>query len=105
MRRGEVWWADQPQPIGRRPVLLLSRDDAYAIRSLCTVAPISTRVRGIPSEVRLGPGDGLPRICVANLDTVDTIRQALLVRYISTLSPTKMREIETAIHYTLALSF
>ena len=48
MRRGEVWWADQPQPIGRRPVLLLSRDEAYNVRNAVTVAQITTTVRNLP---------------------------------------------------------
>jgi len=50
--------------------VLLSRDDAYAIRSRLTVAPVTTRQRGIPSEVALGPEEGLPRPCVANLDSI-----------------------------------
>ncbi|RPJ34838.1 MAG: type II toxin-antitoxin system PemK/MazF family toxin [Planctomycetaceae bacterium] len=54
MRRGEVWWADLPPPTGRRPVVLLSRDDAYAVRALVTVAPVTTRIRSIPAEVPLG---------------------------------------------------
>lgn len=51
MKRGEVWWADLPPPAGRRPVVLLSRDEAYAIRALVIVAPVTTRVRSIPAEV------------------------------------------------------
>jgi mRNA interferase MazF len=73
MRRGEVWWADLPPPTGRRPVVLLSRNEAYAVRALVTVAPVTTRIRSIPAEVSLGPEDGLPRDCVANLDTIITI--------------------------------
>jgi hypothetical protein len=68
MKRGEVWWADLPPPTGRRPVVLLSRDEAYAVRALVTVASVTTRIRSIPAEVPLGPEDGLPRDCVANLD-------------------------------------
>ena len=59
MRRGEVWWAELAAPAGRRPVLLLSRDEAYLVRELVTIAPLTTRVRQIPSEVPLGPGDGV----------------------------------------------
>src|SRR5262249_20021588 len=61
MRRGELWWADLPAPAGRRPVVLLSRDEAYLVRRLVTVAPITTRVRRIPTEVALGPDAGLPK--------------------------------------------
>ena len=54
MRRGEIWWAELTRATGRRPVLLLSRDEAYAVRELVTVAPVTTRMRHIPSEVPLG---------------------------------------------------
>ena len=73
MRRGEIWWAELAPPAGRRPVLLLSRNEAYAIRQLVTVAPVTTRMRHIPVEVPLGPEDGLPKPCVVNLDTIATI--------------------------------
>jgi len=49
MRRGEVWWADLPLPVGRRPVVLLSRNEAYQVRDNVTVAPVTTRIRVIPS--------------------------------------------------------
>ena len=61
MKRGEVWWAEVGPPAGRRPVLLLSRNEAYAVRELVMVAPLTTRIRGIPSEVSLGDEDGVPR--------------------------------------------
>src|SRR5207247_499941 len=53
MRRGEVWWAQLPPPVGRRPVVLVSRDEAYAIRELVTGVPVTTQVRGTPREGRL----------------------------------------------------
>jgi mRNA interferase MazF len=65
MRRGDIWWADLPAPAGRRPVILLSRHEAYAVRELVTIAPVTTRVRRVPSEVPLGAEDGLPKPCVA----------------------------------------
>ena len=61
MRRGDVWWADLRAPAGRRPVVLLSRNEAYAVRELVTIAPVTTRVRRIPSEVPLSVKDGLPK--------------------------------------------
>ena len=72
MKRGEVWWAELPVPLNRRPVVLLSRDEAYTIRNAVTVAEITSTIRGIPVEVKLGPKDGLPKKCVANLDTIIT---------------------------------
>ena len=79
MTRGEVWWANLPAPIGKRPVVLLSRDEAYSVRNAVTVAEVTTKIRGIPVEVLQGPGDGLSKKCVANLDTIVTIRKELLV--------------------------
>jgi mRNA interferase MazF len=78
MKRGEVWWADLEPPAGKRPVLLLSRNEAYSVRKLVTIAPVTTRVRNIHSEVPLGLEDVLPKPCVVNLDTFTTIAQANL---------------------------
>jgi mRNA interferase MazF len=103
VKRGEVWWADLPLPTGRRPVVLLSRDEAYAVRALVTVAPVTTRIRHIPAEVPLGPEDGLPRACVANLDTILTIAKASLREYLASLSPEKLRAVDAAIHFALGL--
>ena len=82
MRRGEVWWADLPSPASRRPVVLLSRNEAYAVRELVTVAPVATRVRRIPTEVALGVAEGLPKACVVNLDTITTIPRRTLTQLI-----------------------
>lgn len=90
-------------PSGRRPVLLLSRDEAYAIRTLVTVAPVTTRVRHIPSEVPLGPDDGLPRACVANLDTITTVAKESLRERLIGLSPDKLEAIDAALHFALGL--
>ncbi len=103
MRRGEIWWAELELPAGRRPVVLLSRDEAYAIRSLVIVAPITTRIRHIPSEVLLAPSDGMPRDCVANLDTITTIPKDCLQSRLIALSNQKLKEIDAAIHFTLGL--
>jgi len=72
MRRGEVWWAELPAPSGRRPVVLLTRNEAYAFRELVTVAPVTTHIRRIRTEVAPCRKDGLPRQCVASLDTITT---------------------------------
>ena len=104
MRRGGVWWADLPPPAGRRPVLLLSRNEEYAVRQLVTVAPVSTRVRRIPTEVPLAKAEGLPRRCVANLDTITTIPKAVLSKYLGALEPGKLVVVERAIKFALGLS-
>jgi len=103
MRRGEIWWAELESPAGRRPVVLLSRDEAYAVRSLIIVAPITTRIRHIASEVLLGTDDGMPRDSVANLDTITTIPKDCLSNRLTSLSPQKLKEVETAIHFALGL--
>jgi mRNA interferase MazF len=103
MRRGEVWWAELPAPLGRRPVVLLSRDEAYAIRNAITVAEVTTIMRGIPVEVALGPEDGLPKRCVANLDTIVTIRKELLAERIAILRNDKIEQINASVKFALAL--
>ena len=103
MRRGEVWWAELPAPAGRRPVVLLSRDEAYAVRELVTVAPLTTQIRRIPSEVSLGRDDGLPRRCVANLDTITTIPKRALSERLAVLSPARRAAVDRALRFALGL--
>lgn len=103
MRRGEVWWAELPAPAGRRPVLLLSRNEAYEVRALVTVAPLTTRIREIPTEVPLNPEDGVPKRCVVNLDTITTIpKRALKARVIAPPAE-KLAAIVRALKFALAL--
>jgi mRNA interferase MazF len=104
MRRGEVWWAKLPLPVGRRPVVLLSRNEAYAVRNAVTVAEVTSAMRGIPVEVELGPEDGLPKKCVVNLDTIATIRKDLLIERIAILQDEKMEQINLAIKFALSIS-
>lgn len=103
MRRGEIWWAELGKPAGRRPVVLLSRNEAYSVRSLVIVAPVTTRIRGISSEVVLVVADGMPQSCVANLDTITTIPKDCLRSRVTALSTKKIKEIETAIHFALGM--
>jgi mRNA interferase MazF len=103
MKRGEIWWTDLGPPARKRPVLLLSRDEAYSVRELVTVAPVTTRIRHIPSEVPLGVADGLPKSCVVNLDTITTIAKRSLCDRLTTLSIEKQKAVETALHFTLGM--
>jgi mRNA interferase MazF len=103
MRRGEVWWAQLPLPVGRRPVVLLSRDEAYAVRNAITVAEVTSTIRGIPVEVELGPEEGLPKKCVVNLDTIVTIRKDLLIGRIAILRDEKIEQINSAIKFALSI--
>lgn len=104
MKRGEVWWALLPKPAGRRPVVLLSRDEAYQVRNLVTIAPVTTKIRDIPVEVRLGASDGLLKECAINLDTITTIPKSLLEERITLLNPEKLQAIDEAIKFALHLS-
>ena len=103
MRRGDIWWAELEPPAGRRPVLLILRDEAYSVRELVTVAPITTRIRGIPSEVPLGTEDGLPKSCVINLDIITTIAKASLSERLTTLNAEKQKAVDDAIHFVLGM--
>ena len=84
-------------------MILLSRDEAYDVRKLVTVAPITTRIRGIPVEVPLGPKDGMPRECVVNLDTVTTIPKDALKERLTVLPRPKMTAVESALRFALGL--
>jgi len=103
MKRGEVWWANLPKPVGRRPVVLLSRNAAYSIRASVTVAPVTRTVYDIPVEVRLGPEDGMPANCVINLDNILTIPKRSLDRGLISLTPEKLALVEQAIKFALEL--
>ena len=103
MQRGEIWWADLSRPAGRRPVLLLSRDDAYAVREFIIMSPLTTRSRSLPTEVSLGPEVGLPRSSVANMDVIITEPKVCLMERIGSLSPDQLKAVEEAIHFALGL--
>ncbi len=103
MKRGDVWWAELDPPAGQRPVVLLSRNDAYTARSLVIVAPITTRIRHICSEVLLSTDDGMPQECVANLDTITTIPKDCLRYRMVTLKPQKLKQVEAAIHFAMEM--
>jgi mRNA interferase MazF len=103
VRRGEVWWAELPPPIGRRPVVLLSRDVAYRVRTSITGAIVTRVARNIPVEVPLGTEDGMPQQCVVNLDDILTIPKARLTGRITVLSPQKMTALARAVIFALDL--
>lgn len=84
-------------------MVLLSRDESYRVRSLVTVALMTTIIRHIPVEVSLGPGDGLSKLCVANLDTILTLRKSQLTRVICSLQPEKIEQLNLALKFALAI--
>lgn len=101
MRQYEIRWADLPNPVGRRPVLLLSRAPAYEYLSKVIVVEITTRVRSIPQEVRLGKREGLPRACVANFDNTHVIATSRLGEVLGLLPPRRHVEAKRALGYAL----
>lgn len=90
-RRGEVWWAEMPDK--RRPVLVLTRNAAIPVLRTVIVAPITRRIREIPTEVRLSRADGMPQESAVALDTVTIANKAYLVERLTTLSGIRMTEV------------
>ena len=101
MRRGEVRWYRFSTPDKKRPVLILTRSSALEFLGEVTVAPVTSTIREIPSEVRLTPDDGMPRNCAVNLDHVQTVTRAKLGPLIATVTPGKMSEVRAALLFAL----
>lgn len=96
-RWGEIWWCELPE-VGRRPVVVLSRDAAIPRLRRTLVAPCTTTIRGLPSEVVLEPGDDpVPRRSAVSLDSVESVSLAVLVRRLGTLSGERMGEVCAAL--------
>jgi mRNA interferase MazF len=91
--RGEIWQYRFKHPDKRRPVLVLSRADVIPLLHTVMVAPITSAVRGLPSEVRVGPAEGLKHESAVNLDHVQTVEQAALTQFVGTLSAERMKEV------------
>jgi len=100
MKRGEIWWAHLDK---RRPVVLLSRDEAYDVRALVIAAPVSTTIRGFAVEVRVGKAEGLPRTGVINCDWLVTVPKDDLLERAGTLSREKVARLDDALRFALAL--
>ena len=101
MRQYEIWWASLPPPVGRRPVLLLSRDSAYAVLTKVIVAEVTSTLRDIPVEVRLGQREGLARRSVANLDNVHVVARGDLASRVGVLGASRVGELKRALGYAL----
>ena len=101
LRRGEVRWYRFTGPDKQRPVVILTRDSVLEYLGETTVAPITRTIRGIPSEVALGPDDGLPEPCAINLDHVQTVARGRIGALVTTLPPPRMAEIREALLFAL----
>ena len=103
MRRGEVRWYKFARPDKRRPVVVLTRDSVLEYLGEVTVAPVTSTVRDIPSEVFLSKQYGMPQDCAVNCDHVQTVSKAKLGSLIATLAPGKMAQVSRAIRFALKL--
>jgi mRNA interferase MazF len=101
VKQFELWWARLPDPVGRRPVLLLGRTSAMAYLSRVLAAEVTTTVRGIPQEVALGRREGLPRPCVANLDALRAIPIVCLEAPIGRVAAGRHVEVKRALGHVL----
>jgi mRNA interferase MazF len=101
MRQYEIRWANLPLPIGRRPVLLLTRTSAYASLNKVMVAEITSTIRQIPQEVQLGRKEGLAQLSVANMDNIHVIAKSLLGDRIGMVAHGREVEIKRALGYAL----
>ncbi|GAB4540923.1 MAG: type II toxin-antitoxin system toxin endoribonuclease MazF3 [Anaerolineales bacterium] len=102
MKQGDIYWYAFRAPDKRRPVLLLTRNSAILLLTGITIAPLTTTIRDIPSEVILTPEeDGVPEICVVNTDNLQTIQKENLGSLITHLSQARMSEVREAIKFSL----
>ncbi|MGH7881801.1 MAG: type II toxin-antitoxin system PemK/MazF family toxin [Candidatus Dormibacteraceae bacterium] len=97
-KRGQVWWAKVDK---RRPVLLLSRPEAYSLRRRVLAAEVTTVIRRNPATIELSRHDGLPEHCIVNCDNLVTVNQDQLVEYITTLSDSRLAEVKQAVLFAL----
>jgi len=101
MRRGEIRWYKFAPPDKRRPVLILTRDAILAYLGEVTVAPVTSTIREIPSEVQLTAEDGMAHACAVNCDHLQTVSKSRLGPLVTTLAATKMREVSRAVAFAL----
>jgi len=101
MKRGEIRWYVFSRPDKKRPVLILTRDSALEFLGEVTVAPITTTIRDIPSEVLLTKADGMPRECAVNFDHLQTVSKGKVGSLIATLSPSKMQQLRPCLLFAL----
>jgi mRNA interferase MazF len=103
MKRGDIRWYRFSHPDKKRPVLILTRDSILDYLGEVTIAPITTTIRDIPSEVVLSRADGMPRDCAVNCDHIQTVPKAKIGAHLATLSTDKMADVRRAIAFALHL--
>ncbi len=105
MNRGDVCWYTFQTPDKKRPVLILTRDSAIAVLHSVTVAPITSTIRSIPTEVVLTEADGLPHTCAANFDSLQTVPRRNIGDRIARLTTQKMTEAGAAVSFALGFDW
>ena len=103
LNRGEIRWYKFRAPDKKRPVLVLSRESALEYLGEVTIAPVTSTIRNIPSEVILTENDGMPRECAINFDHIQTVSKGKIGAYIASLSQTRLAQAKTAILFALGL--
>ena len=103
MKRGEVRWYKSQQPDKNRPVLILTRDSAIEYLGEITVAPLTSTIRGIPSEVVLTKSDGMPKECAVNCDHLQTVSKTRIGSLITTLASERMLDVRSSIAFAIDL--
>ena len=103
MRHGEIRWYKFIKPDKRRPVLILTRDSILEYLGEVTVAPVTSVIRNIPSEVFISKDDGMPRDCVVNCDHIQTVSKGKIGSLITLLPQIKMNSVRRAILFALGL--
>ncbi len=103
MKRGEIRWYQFARPDKKRPVLVLTRDSVLEYLGEVTVAPITSTVRDIPTEVHLSRTDGVPQDCAVNCDHLQTVSQGRIGSLIASLGPAKMADVGRSVHFALDL--
>ena len=101
MKRGDVCWYEFAAPDKNRPVLVLTRNSAIRALNNVTIAPITSTIRSIPTEVILTEEDGMPQPCAVNFDNLQTVAKAKIKERITHLPIRKMHEAEQAIAFAL----
>jgi mRNA interferase MazF len=101
MRQYEIRWANMPEPIGRRPVLLLSRTPAYEYLNKVIIAEVTSTIRNIPQELDVGLEEGLAQPSVVNFDNIHVIAKMVLEDRIGNIDPARETEVKRALGYAL----
>lgn len=99
--RGDVWWFEPPHQ-KRRPVVVLTRAEVIPALNQVIAAPVTRVIRSIPTEVDLGPADGMPAECVVTLDNLVSVRPAFLTERITTLDSARMAQVCRALRHAVA---